>query len=381
MKRECKTKNVTKGRFTRLLIVGAMLGICLAGCGSSSSGKYDAVTSESAYDYDYDDAYEEAAEAEEYMGEGLSDTAGEGSEVEVSEGAKPTRKLIRTVNLNLETYEFDSTTASVTSLVNSMGGYIESSSVDGNNSSYNRCASYTLRIPAPQADTFINSVGKNANITHQEESMEDVTLKYVDINSRKESLQVEYSRLEELLSQASDVEELIYIESRMSEVRYEIESIESQLRSYDNLVDYTTIYLYVSEVREYTEPEPVDDSVGARIGRGLASAFENIGNFFKDLLVFIVVSLPYIIVLALLVVIVWLLIKAIKSLINNYRKKHPKKQKGMPMQQPVNATHPGQMYNPQMPYQAAPSAMDKNVDQNKAPEQPADQKPEDNKKA
>ena len=326
-----------------------MLASMLAGCGSDSSyAKYDsaepsyaagAVESSAEYaDMDYDDwGYEEPVEYEESV------EAPGAEDVEVTEGgAQSKRKLIRTVNLDIETYDFDGVTATIAGRVSALGGYIESSSVDGNNSSSRRSANYTVRIPAKNADTFISAVGENSNITHQSESMEDVTLQYVDINSHKESLQVEYDRLEELLKDAEDTEELIYIENRLSEVRYQIESMESQLRSYDNLVDYTTIYLYVNEVQTYTEPEPVDYSVGARISRGLKEAFENIVEFLGDLLVFIVVALPYLLVIAIVVVLVWLIIKLIMTLSRKYREKHPKKYKTGPQPMQNYVAPPGQ---------------------------------------
>ncbi len=352
-----------------MAIITAML-IGTAGCGSSGSasnaknsyadasssdvaGAYEAA--EPSY-YDEDIMYEESAE----MGTDGIDSGSSGSgDVEVTENsAKSNRKLIRTVNLNVETYEFDSLIAFVPGKVNELGGYIESSSVDGNSTSYGRSANYTLRIPAAKADGFIAGIGADSNITHQSESMEDVTLKYVDINSRKESLKVEYSRLEELLKEAEDIEELIYIENRLSEVRYEIESIESQLRSYDNLVDYTTIYLYVTEVQVYTEPEepePIDNSVGARISRGLSAAFENISQFLQDLVVAIVLMLPYLLIIAVFVGIVWLIIWLI---IRASRKRAEKRRKNMPPVPPVPQA-PGANMNAGMqagPYVQAPGA-------------------------
>ena len=334
-----------------LIAVMSVMVSLLAGCGeSSSAGKYDSASSEAGMaapeasdEYYYDGDYEEAAI--EYD-EGFSNSSEGAEDVEVTEGAKSNRKLIRTVHLNVETYDFASLTASIPGNVNALGGYIESSSVDGIQSSYGRSASYTLRIPAAKADTFIASLGDDSNITHQEESMEDVTLQYVDINSRKGSLQVEYDRLEELLKDAEDIEELIYIENRLSEVRYEIESIESQLRSYDNLVDYTTIYLYVSEVYEYSEPEPVDNSVGTRISRGLKTAFENITDFLSGLLVVIVVAIPYLFVIAVFVVIIWLIVKLIMMLVRKHREKHPKQQPA-PMPMPM-FMQPGMMPMPGM---------------------------------
>lgn len=339
-----KTVNTKAGRLISVSAAVMIMIATLAGCGSSNgSAKYDgAAMSDSsaaaesvAYgDYAYDDyAYEEVAE------EGFDNGTG-AEEVEVTEGgAQSNRKLIRTVNMNIETYDFDAVTATVSSRVTALGGYIESSSVDGSSTYNGRSADYTLRVPAAKADGFIATIGENSNITHQSESMEDVTLKYVDNKSRKESLQVEYDRLEELLKEADDIEELIYIENRLSEVRYEIESIEAQLRSYDNLVDYTTIYLYVQEVIEYTEPEPVDFSVGARISRGFKEAVENVIEFLGDLLVLIVVALPYLVVIAVFVLIIFLIVKGIMAISRKRRLKHPR-----PVAAPVQMNVPGPTY-------------------------------------
>lgn len=332
-----------------MLLCMSVLSSC-GGSSTSSGSSYDAdsvVTSESAmadsygmaeknFSADvYDDMeYEEAMPEEPVSG---------AEDVEVKESAASDRKLIRTVYLNVETYDFDELTTLIASKVSALGGYIENSSVDGNISSSSRSADYTLRIPKANADSFITSIDDQSNVTHRSENMEDVTLQYVDIRSRKESLQTEYRRLEELLAQAEDVEELIYIESRMSEVRYEIESIESQLRTYDNQVDYTTIHLTVYEVMEYTEPEPVDDSVGARISRGYKKAFENISTFLQDLLVAIAVAIPYLIIIAILILImaaiIMIIVKLSEKIKNNPKRLEKKAQKAYKKQMAVRASY------------------------------------------
>ena len=314
-----------KKRILTGFIAGLMTISMLAGCGgSSSSGGYKA--SDSSYaasepmaeaaagDY-YDDYAYETEEA--YDDAGSVNKVSEGTEeVEVEESSNSSRKLIRTVYLEVEAYDFPGLNAAVTAKVKALGGYIETSSVDGNNNSTNRYATYTLRIPKANADAFIESVSQGGNVTHQSENMEDVTLKYVDINSRKESLKTEYKRLEDLLEQAADVEELIYIESRMSEVRYEIESIESQLRTYDNLVDYSTIHLTINEVREYTEPEPEVITLGDRIKKAFTDAVENVIDILQGLLVALVAIIPYLILIAVVVLIIALIVWLIRTIIN-----------------------------------------------------------------
>lgn len=84
-------------------------------------------------------------------------------------------------------------------------------------------------------------VSEIGNVTQKNESVEDVTLQYVDVESRKKALETEQERLMELLSSAENMEDLLAIESKLSEVRYELENYGSQLRMLDNQIDYSTV--------------------------------------------------------------------------------------------------------------------------------------------
>ena len=64
----------------------------------------------------------------------------------------------------------------------------------------------------------------------------------------------EQERLLSLLEQAETMEEIIALESRLTEVRYQLESMESQLRTMDNQVSYSTVYLSIEEVEHFTPP-------------------------------------------------------------------------------------------------------------------------------
>ena len=79
-----------------------------------------------------------------------------------------------------------------------------------------------------------------------------------------------------LLEQATSIEDIITIESRLSEVRYQIESMESQLRTFDNQVDYSTVSISISEVKELTPV--VEESAGTRIRNGFVNSLNNDAN-------------------------------------------------------------------------------------------------------
>ena len=158
----------------------------------------------------------------------------------------------------------------------------------------------TIRIPKENLDTFLSEMDEQSNIVSRSESVSDVTLQYVDLESHKKALLTEQSRLLELMEQAETVEDIITIESRLSEVRYQIESMESQLRTYDNKIDYSTVYLSVDEVERYT---PGDDiSTGERIREGFLDSLRGVGNGFKNFGIWFVINLPYLIVWAVLIV-------------------------------------------------------------------------------
>ncbi len=219
------------------------------------------------------------------------------------EAIPTSRKLIRNMDLNIETTDFDNLLSTIGESVSALGGYIEQSSVSGNsmysNRDYNRHASLTARIPADQLDSFVFEVSEQGNVINRSENVRDVTLKYSDIESHKKSLTIEQERLWELLEKAESVDAIIALESRLSEIRYQLESYESQLRTYDNQVDYSTVNLFIDEVKVFTPTSP--DGIGTRIQKGLQRNLENVGDGFVNFVVWFVTSLPVFAVLAVII--------------------------------------------------------------------------------
>lgn len=166
-------------------VLSGILAVSIFGCGSKSMmATESAVADSAAYDdMAYDSGYDttEAASAEE---------AGSGavtSENGIEEVQETDRKLIRNVNLSLQTKEFDTVLDNMSQKIKDLGGYIQDSSVWGSSSDYSssRSASYTLRIPSDKLDEFIDVVETLGNVTYKNESVDDVTLRYVDVDSHK----------------------------------------------------------------------------------------------------------------------------------------------------------------------------------------------------
>ena len=250
-------------------VLSGILAVSIFGCGSKSMMATESAVADSAA---YDDmGYESVCDTAQSAS---AEEAGSGavtSENGIEEVQETDRKLIRNVNLSLQTKEFDTVLENMSQKVKDLGGYIQDSSVWGSSSDYSssRSASYTLRIPSDKLDEFIDVVETLGNVTYKNESVDDVTLRYVDVDSHKKALETEQERLLALLEKAENVEDIITIENRLSDVRYELENYESQIRLLDNQIDYSTVYVDISEVSRVTDT-------------GKQGFFEEVASRFSD---------------------------------------------------------------------------------------------------
>lgn len=269
-----------KKRISLLLTLALLVGL-LTGCGAKS-----AMTQ--SYDMA---AAEEVMEAAGAL-EGAMDTGGELTQPD-------NRKWIITVEMSAETEDLDALLAALTGEIGALEGYVEDQNIY-NGSAYAsrryRSASLTVRVPAGDVDRFTQAVAGIANVVSSNKSLEDVTLQYSDTETRVKALETEQTRLLELMEQAENLSDLLEIEGRLTEVRYELERYSSRLKLYDNQIDYATIYLSIDEVQEYTPVE--EPTVWQRIRSGFVSSLKGLGTGIVDVVVWLVVSSPYILVFA-----------------------------------------------------------------------------------
>lgn len=327
-----------KRRAMEIFLTAGTLAAALTACGGTSKYNgadtaapmaYEAALNDVAYEYDGGNYMLSTGMTTEEAGyEYETDDIGEGA-VEVPQDALAGRKLIKNVNLNVETEQFDVLVPSLESRVTALGGYIEdmSSYSRGNNYSsdyvgtkYLRHADMTVRMPKENLDTFLDEVGEQTNVVSRSENVTDVTLQYVDLESHKKALTTEQNRLLELMEKAETVEDIITIEGRLSEVRYQIESMESQLRTYDNKIDYSTVYLFIDEVERYTPTEEI--TMGERIRTGFMDSVKGVGRGISNFAIWFVINLPYLIVWAVIIVIIVLIVRAV---IKGMKKRRAKK--------------------------------------------------------
>ena len=208
------------------------------------------------------------------------------------------RKLIKNVSMEVETTKFDEAIRIINNSVTSFGGYVESSGVSGHAilSNSERYANIRARIPQEKLDDFLEKAGEIGNVTYKNESIQDVSLQYADTEDHIKTLDTEQKRLLALLEQADSIETIIAVEERLSAVRYELESYQTQIKLYDNKITYSTVQISLNEVKIYSQQS--EDGMITRISKGIKENFLFVGRTMENLVVFLVSSIPVILVLA-----------------------------------------------------------------------------------
>ncbi len=233
-----------------------------------------------------------------------------------SEAVQNQDKIIRTFYMDVETQEFDSLITKLNSEINRLNGYVEQSRISGK-SFYDRegarYAGITARIPREKVDEFVSFVDTddNANVINKQETTENVTLEYADIESRKKALEIEQERLFALLEKSDSLDSIVTLESRLSEIRYELQNYNTTLLTYDNKVYYSTVTINIQEVEKFTPAVEIKQTVGTRIKNGFGNSIYRLSEGAKNFFVWFVVNLPYLMIWAIFLAAIVLVVRRI----------------------------------------------------------------------
>lgn len=307
---------------TAVMAAALLLGL-LGGCGSRRMSM-DADTARGDMYADDGISYEMAMAAPAAMsGAGSNGKSAAGT---ASIPLPENRKWVITMSLTAETENLTDAMGLLAEKIQASGGYVESQSISGTavNSGRSPSAYITVRVPAEQLDSFVEDVSGMTNVVSSSRYVEDITLSYTDTEGRVKALKTEEARLLELMEQAQTMSDLLEIEGRLTEVRYQLENYTSTLRLYDNQVDYATLDLTLREVAKFTPPEK--QGFWEKVTSGLADSIVDLGQGLVDVTAWVLIELPYLVLVGLLG---WLVVLLTRRSIKKRRaKKAQKTQEG-----------------------------------------------------
>lgn len=306
----------------RILIVftiAALLLITLVGCSASKSspaedGGYYAEAEMPAEAPAYDNAASEVTTEEAAQPE--AEKAGLNYDGSILEPGVD-RKIVYYGSFQIRTKSFDSDYQSIITSLNELGGYIEESSISGEKPEdwrdNGRYASLRVRVPSKNFDAFTSRVGNMGETLSSSVSGKDISLDYFDTETRLKTQRTRETRLLALLEQAATLEDIVELENALAEVSYEIQMLETSLRNFDSLIDYSSVTISLEEVNQVADIRPSDESVGTRISNAFYSVMNALADFGEFMLVFLIGGAPIIVPLAAIAVLIVLLVKRSKK--------------------------------------------------------------------
>ena len=284
------------------LLLTLVLALLLAGCGGNAAASSDNAaaprdpgsgywntTADSGGDYDMTyDAEESGTMNDSAVG---------------STDSKPAKKVY-TGYMEMQTLDFDKASGDMDALVKELGGYFQQSSVSNRGSSGYRYGSYTIRIPSAQFETFLQKAGTLCHLVYSSTGADDVSESYYDTEARLETARIKLERLQALLAKATSMEDIITIESAISETEWGIENLSGTLRRYDALVDYATIDVELSEVYKLSGQDEAVTTFGGRLGQSFVNGLQAVGSALEDFAVWLAYSWVWLLVIAAVVVVI-----------------------------------------------------------------------------
>lgn len=211
------------------------------------------------------------------------------------------RKLLRTVDLQLEVKDSREVAKRVEELVNRLGGYVSASNAQRQGELF--VYTMTLRVPADRLDQALNTFRSYAvRIDREHQQVEDVTEQYIDLDAHRRTLEATERELAALLAESRQkgrkADEIMEIYEKLTEIRTQIEQIQTQLSSYDKLAALSTVNL---ELVPTESAKPVADTSWHPSDAVRSSIRSLIGflHWLVDFLIFaLIVLLPVLLVIA-----------------------------------------------------------------------------------
>lgn len=295
-----RSLNLTK-LFSLLLVLTLVFGL-LVSCGSSSGG--------------------------DVVENGESQNAAAGLD---ASAAEQQGKIIVTMTVRAYTDNFDEDYDTLKQELTALGGYIATSNYSYTESS-GKSVTATLKIPADKCQEFTDAFSAYLEITSAQVSTEDITVQYIDAESRITALEAELATMNEMLEEETSYDKAIEISKRITELITELEKAKSLLSEYEKRTAYSTVNLMLTEVR--SEEEIKEEGFFKRIGRTFGESFMGVVEFFGDLIVFFVGNFPTLFALGLIPFGIVLIAKLSKKRRAKRRANEPTPPPKMPPQTP-----------------------------------------------
>lgn len=220
-------------------------------------------------------------------------------EVSAAEDVAATpRKIIYQAAITIVVDDVAQTEKTITELVKQYGGYVADSSVDRQQGEQ-LWGRWQVRIPVDKFGPFLDAVSKLGIAETRNQTAQDVTEEYVDLEARIANKKKLEARIVELLGTTSDkITDVLEVERELARVRGEIEQMEGRRRYLTNRTELTTVSIIAREEHDYVPPAA--PTFRARIQNAWGGTLVALRDFGQDVAVAAVYVFPWAVIFGIL---------------------------------------------------------------------------------
>jgi hypothetical protein len=193
-------------------------------------------------------------------------------------------KIIRTGSLQMEVADVRAALRTGRDTVLAMGGYIGASQQSSDGDSL--IATVTYRIPVERWEEALDAFRALGKEIGEQTDAAEVTDQIVDLDARIRNLQASETALVRHASEAVKISDLLEIETRLSDVRGQIEQLTAQKKNLEDKAAYATLSVtfgtevaQIQQTAEQWDPKAEVDRAGASL-LGFLQALTSAGIWF-----------------------------------------------------------------------------------------------------
>lgn len=235
------------------------------------------------------------------------------------------KKIIKKSQISIQVYDFDRTVESLKQAVQNYGGYIENSNSDIiyddiENDIKLKSGSMVLRVPNQNYNDMLNYILQTDKVVGTYEEGMDITSNYIDTEAMLKAKELEREKLFELINKAENVNDLILLEQRLSELNGEINSYNNQIKDWDRLVEFSTISINIEQIKEQTKIDSISSNLNLRVKNSFISSINSIKKETENLIVWLAQVMPLVIIMIVFILIAYIIFLVSKRIFKRLKK-------------------------------------------------------------
>ena len=193
------------------------------------------------------------------------------------------KKIIKDGRLGMKVGNLKKAKTQVDTLVKNMGGYYDKESLSNND--YSTDYDLKIRVPADNLEILIDKIEKGeGEVAYKEIDARDVTEEFIDLETRLSNKKKYLTQYQVLLKSAKTIKEILDIQEKIRGLEEEIESTTGRLKYLNDLVNYSTLELNISQKKEYKYTPEYRGNFFGKLKQSISRGWYGFVDFFLFLI-------------------------------------------------------------------------------------------------